>query len=45
MIFSIAVATITDDHLVVRYKFGIDADPTIVPEYGDAYPGEENNYW
>ncbi|KAI5898085.1 uncharacterized protein SCHCODRAFT_02565817 [Schizophyllum commune H4-8] len=33
------------DHRLIRYRFGLDADPTIVPEYGDAYPGEENNNW
>ncbi|KAL1722118.1 WD40-repeat-containing domain protein [Schizophyllum commune] len=33
------------DHRLIRYKFSPDADPTIVPEYGDVYPGEENNYW
>ncbi|KAL1753338.1 WD40-repeat-containing domain protein [Schizophyllum commune] len=32
------------DHRLVHYKFGIDADPTIVPEYGDASPGEENRW-
>ncbi|KAI5898084.1 uncharacterized protein SCHCODRAFT_02744383 [Schizophyllum commune H4-8] len=28
------------DHRLVRYKFGLDADSTVVPEYGDARPGE-----
>ncbi|KAL1738144.1 hypothetical protein HDZ31DRAFT_51440, partial [Schizophyllum fasciatum] len=33
------------DHRLIRYKFGLDADATVVPEYGDAYPGEEDNGW
>ncbi|TRM66145.1 hypothetical protein BD626DRAFT_546490 [Schizophyllum amplum] len=32
------------DHRLIRYKFGLDADATVVPEYGQASPGGDS-YW
>ncbi|TCD63390.1 hypothetical protein EIP91_005598 [Steccherinum ochraceum] len=32
-------------HRILRYKFGVDADPGVLPEYGDAMPGQSDNYF
>ncbi|KAL1670641.1 WD40-repeat-containing domain protein [Schizophyllum commune] len=32
------------EHRLIRYKFGLDADATVVPEYGDAYPSIGGGY-
>ncbi|TCD63391.1 hypothetical protein EIP91_005599 [Steccherinum ochraceum] len=32
-------------HQILRYKFGVDADPGILPEYGDALPGQSDNWF
>nr|GAT43236.1 WD40 repeat-containing protein [Mycena chlorophos] len=42
---SFGVAFDAGDHRIFRYQFKSDADPKILPEYGDATPENAGSYW
>ncbi|KAF7323595.1 WD40 repeat-containing protein [Mycena kentingensis (nom. inval.)] len=39
------VAFDAGDHRIFRYQFKVNADPTILPAYGDASPDDAGDYW